>query len=235
MINVDKAVFARLNKKGKEFEILVDPNLVGKAREDLIKGKDVDLSLVLAVEDIFFDSKKGIRAGKKDLMPAFDTSDVIEIAKIIIKEGKINTSSENRTKETQDKWDRLAALISMNAVDPQTKKPIPRKVIEDALHKSMHKVDSRKVDDQLPDAIKAVKKIIPLSFEQRTLQINNIAANLVTPCLNTCKNLGTITKENWNADRSLTLIVSVPASLREELIDKLNALTKGNADIKVID
>ena len=235
MVDVDKAVFARLNKKGKEFEILVDPELALKAKENLKNGKDADMNSVLAVEDIFFDSKKGIRAGKKDLMPAFDTDNILEVAKIIIKEGKIYTTQDQRHKQSQEKWDKIVALISMNAVDPRTNNPIPSASINDALHKAVFRIDDNKrADDQLPDAIKAVKKLIPLNFAQRTIQINNIPPNQVTICINTCKSLGMIKKQNWNDDKSLTMTVDVPAGLREQLMDKLNAILHG-ADIKLID
>ncbi|MEK6886732.1 MAG: ribosome assembly factor SBDS [Nanoarchaeota archaeon] len=236
MVDVDKAVFARLQKKGTQFEILVDPELALKAKEDLKKGKDVELSEILAADGIFFDTKKGTRAGKKDLIIAFDTDDIDVIAKIILREGKIYTTQDQRQKQSSEKWDRIVALISMNAIDVKTKLPIPKKTIEDALHKAVFRIDEhKKVEDQIQDAIKKIKEHIPLSFNQKTIQINNIAPNMVTPCLNLSKNLGSITKENWNHDKSLTLVVAIPAGLKEEFIDKLNAITHGNADIKLID
>src|SRR3989344_7271916 len=234
MVDVDKAVFARLQKKGKEFEILVDPELAVKAKEDLKKGKDVEMNDILAAEGIFFDTKKGTRAGKKDLILAFDTDDAEVIAKMIVRDGKIYTSQDQRHKQTQEKWDRIVALIAMNAIDAKTKIPIPKKTVEDALRKAVFRIDDNKtVENQMQDAIKKIKELIPLSFNQKTLQINNIAPNLVTPCLNLSKNLGSITKENWNQDKSLTLTVSVPVGLKEEFIDRLNAITHGNADIKI--
>ncbi|MBS3115947.1 ribosome assembly factor SBDS [Candidatus Woesearchaeota archaeon] len=236
MVDVDKAVFARLQKKGKEFEILVDPELAVKAKEDLKKGKDVEMNDILAAEGIFFDTKKGTRAGKKDLILAFDTDDAEVIAKMIVRDGKIYTSQDQRHKQTQEKWDRIVALIAMNAIDAKTKIPIPKKTVEDALRKAVFRIDDNKtVENQMQDAIKKIKELIPLSFNQKTLQINNIAPNLVTPCLNLSKNLGSITKENWNQDKSLTLTVSVPVGLKEEFIDRLNAITHGNADIKIMD
>ncbi len=235
MVDVDKSVFARLQKKGKEFEILVDPELALKAKDDMKKGKDVDLNGVLASEGIYLDTKKGIRAGKKDLVTAFDTEDTEVIAKAIIMEGKIYTSQNQRQKQTQEKWNRIVSLIAMNAIDAKTKLPIPRKTIEDALHKSVFRIDDgKRLEDQMPDAVKKLKELIPLSFNQKTIQINSIAPNLVTPCLNLSRNLGSITKESWNQDKSLTLTVTVPAGLKEEFIDKLNAITHGNADIKII-
>jgi ribosome maturation protein SDO1 len=235
MVTIDKAVPARINKKGKEFEILVDPELAQKARDELKKGSDADVSDVLAVEAIFLDSKKGIRAGKKDLLPAFDTDDVTTIAKSIIRDGRLYTTSEQRDKGRQEKWDRIVALISINAIDPRSKLPIPKKSIEDALHKAFFRSDERKVEDQLPDAIKAVKKIIPLSFHQKTLQFISIPANVAGRCRDVCKNLGSVKEEIWGVDRSLTITVEIPAGLTEELIDKVNALTHGTTEMKILE
>ena len=236
MVNIDKATLARISKKGRQFEILVDPDLAVKARDTLRSGKDIDLSDILAVEAVFFDSRKGTRAGKKDLVPAFDTADVIEIAKIILKEGKIVETHEHMQKEMHEKFDRIVSLISINAVDPKSKVPIPRKTIEEALRKAVFRInENKKVEDQLPDAIKAVNKILPVSFSNRTIEVINIPPNQVTPCLNHCKSLGSIEKQTWNQDKSLTLVVKVPAGLREELMDKINALTHGNAEIKILD
>jgi ribosome maturation protein SDO1 len=235
MVTVDKATIVRLQRKGKEFEILVDPALAQKAKDDLKSGKDMDVSNILAVEDVFFDSKKGIRAGKKDFLPVFETADVLEVVKTILKEGRIYTTSDQREKQTKEKWDRIVALISMNAIDAKTKAPIPRKTIEDALHKAVFRInDAKKVEDQLQDAIKAAKKILPLSFEQKTIQLNNIPAHVAGKCLDICKKLGSVNKETWNADKSLTVVVAVPAGLNEEFVDKVNALTHGATDMKYI-
>jgi len=235
MVTVDKAVFARLNKKGKEFEILVDPDTAQKAKEDLKKGNSVDVRSILAVDDIFTDSKKGIRASGKDLQAAFNTDDRIEAAKIIIREGKIYTTGAQRDKERQDKWERLVALISINAVDARTKIPIPRKTIEDSLKHVVYRVDERKVEDQLPDAIKALRTVLPLSFEKKTIQLENIAPNIAGGCMNICKSLGAVTKQNWNQDRSLTVVVEIPVGLKDEFIDKINALTRGQTEMKILD
>ena len=234
MVTVDDAVFARLNKKGKEFEILVDPELALKARDDLRNGKEVDMRSVCAVVDVFTDSKKGIRASGKDLQAAFQTEDRVEAAKIIIREGKIYTKSDQRDKQRQEKNERLVALISINAVDAKTKLPIPRKTIEDAMKRVVYRIDERKVEDQLPDAIKALKTVLPLTFNQKTMEIKNIPPNIAGGCLNVCKSLGTITKQTWNEDKSLTVVVAVPAGLKEEFMDKINALTHGQTEMKFI-
>ncbi len=235
MIAIDKAVVARIQKGKAKYEILVDPELAQQAQAALKKGKFFDLTNVLAVDSVFDDVKKGARTPKKILQSTFETDDVLEVAAIILKEGVVHTTGEQRDKKRDDAWNKIVALISMNAIDGQTKKPIPSHVIADALHATHFKLDTRKVEDQLPDAIKHVKKVIALTFNERTLQLNNVTPSLARMCLDLCKKMGSVQKENWGADKSLTVVVKVPGGLREEFMDKINDITRGKIDMKLLD
>jgi len=46
--------------------------------------------------------------------------------------------------------------------------------------------------------------------------------------------MGTIKKTTWLSDGSLQVEVEIPAGLQQELIDKVNAITKGSGDVKII-
>ena len=59
MVDVNKAIIARLKKEGEIFEILVDCD---KAL-DFKSGKKIALDDVLATFDIFKDVKKGLKEG----------------------------------------------------------------------------------------------------------------------------------------------------------------------------
>lgn len=63
MVSLDDAVIARLKKGEEHFEILVDPY----AAADIIDGKDIDISQVLAIDAIFKDSKKGTHASEESI------------------------------------------------------------------------------------------------------------------------------------------------------------------------
>ena len=56
MVSLDDAVIARLKKGEDRFEILVDPYLAA----DLLEGKEIDILQILAVDTVFYDSKKGL-------------------------------------------------------------------------------------------------------------------------------------------------------------------------------
>jgi len=56
-VNVDEAIIAKYEYCGEHFEILVDPDLAAEFRNP--DGQDVAIEDLLAVEEIFKDSKKG--------------------------------------------------------------------------------------------------------------------------------------------------------------------------------
>ncbi|HDH28440.1 MAG TPA: ribosome assembly factor SBDS, partial [Euryarchaeota archaeon] len=85
MVSLDDAVIARLESHGSSFEILVDPDLA----LDLKKGKEVDISEVLASEEIFKDSAKGDRASPEHIKEVLGTEDIFEAAKVIIRKGDL--------------------------------------------------------------------------------------------------------------------------------------------------
>ncbi len=62
MVNVDEAIIAKYEYCGEHFEILVDPDLAADYRNP--DGPDVAIEDLLAVEEIFKDSKKGDKASK---------------------------------------------------------------------------------------------------------------------------------------------------------------------------
>ncbi|HLC37458.1 MAG TPA: ribosome assembly factor SBDS, partial [Candidatus Nanoarchaeia archaeon] len=94
MVDVDKAVIARLKTSGKKFEILVDCD---KAIE-LKQGKNVNLNDVLATDAIFTDVKKGNKAPEKELEDSFGTSDALEISEEIIKKGEVQLTQDHMNK-----------------------------------------------------------------------------------------------------------------------------------------
>jgi ribosome maturation protein SDO1 len=230
MVAIDKSVVARIVKKGKHFEILVDPEAVQKYKT----GKTNNINEVLVMDDIFTESRKGTRAPKALLESNFGTSDVIEIAKIILKDGEVHTTEAQRVKEKDDKWDKIVSLITMNAVDPKTHNPIPKTTINDALKQAGFKVDERKVEDQLQEAIKKMKPVLAFKFEEKKVQVNNLPAHIAGSCLEIAKKFGSVENQQWGSDKSLSITIVLPAGLLEDFTDKLNQLTHGKTEMKFI-
>ena len=80
MVNVDEAIIAKYEYCGEHFEILVDPDLAADYRNP--DGPDVAIEDLLAVEEIFKDSKKGDKASDEAMNKIFETTDPIEVSKV---------------------------------------------------------------------------------------------------------------------------------------------------------
>src|SRR3989338_6441224 len=121
MVTVDEAVIAKIARDGKHFEILVDADIA----YDLKEGKTVSISRMLAVNDVFKDAKKADRCAPSDVQKAFNTNDIEKIAVEIVKHGDIQLTTDFRSRKIEEKKKQIAAFISKNAVNPQTKLPHP--------------------------------------------------------------------------------------------------------------
>ena len=73
MVSLDDAVLARLEKGGKRYEALVDPDLVEQWRED---SSNIELDDFMAMDEIFHDARAGNRPTEDALMNTFETLDL---------------------------------------------------------------------------------------------------------------------------------------------------------------
>ena len=108
MVTVEDAVIARLKTHGQNFEILVDCNNALAVREN----KNVDMKNVLAAMRIFTDAKKGLEASESGMKQIFQTTDVEEVAKQIIKKGEIQLTSEYRNSLRENKRKQIINLMT---------------------------------------------------------------------------------------------------------------------------
>jgi len=76
MISIEDAAEARISKKGKTYEILVDCEKAIKYKSGVI----TDINEVLVTNDIYSDAKKGLKHSEQDLEDAFGTVDALKIA-----------------------------------------------------------------------------------------------------------------------------------------------------------
>lgn len=226
MVTVDEAVIARYEKDGKHFEILADPDLA----YDLKEGKTISLSRMLAVNIIFTDAKKGTKAGESDLLKIFDSHDVEKIAETIVKKGEIQLTTEFRRKKTEEKKKQIANFISKNAINPQTRLPHPPDRILSALESVKISIDPFKTaEQQVGDVVKALKHVMPISFEELTFSVE-IPAQYSSRCYGILKEFNA--KSQYLSNGSLTAKVTIPAGLKENLFRKINAICEGNARIE---
>ncbi len=211
-------VEARLKVKGKHYEIIVDLNEALKVKV----GKG-NITAALQSNNIFYDTKKGNIAAQKDLLEAFNTSDIYEIAKKIILLGEVQKTQEFRDEEREKKIKQLIALIVKNATD-QHGKPYTEERIRTALQESRYTIDNRPLEQQLNDAMHKLKEIIPIKIETKRIK-------LTIPAQYTGKVYGLLTEnkesEEWLTNGDLQVIMNIPAANIIDFYEKINAITHG--------
>ena len=143
MVTLEDAVIARLEYYGERFEILVDPDLAS----DFKRGEDIKIEEILAVEEVFKDAKKGDKASEEAMNKAFDTTDPLEAATIIIRKGQVQLTAQQRRDMQEDKRKMVVAKIARDAINPQTKLPHPARRIEIAMEEAKVRIDPFKSVD----------------------------------------------------------------------------------------
>ncbi len=224
------AVVVSLKKGPNRFELFVDPDLAFKYR----RGEEVPLEDILKSYIVYEDARRGDHASESLFEDAFGSSEIFEIAPQIIKKGEFKLTHEQRVQLVHEKTETIVNHIAKRAMNPQTGHPHPPDRIRQALEEAKVQVDPFiNVDEQIPNVVKALRVIIPISFESVKLQITIPAAHSGKG-YNLVSNAGVIKSESWNLDGSWTGLVELPAQKRQELYDELNRLTKGQIRIEVV-
>ncbi len=223
-------VTARLERGGENFEILVKPQAVERIRE----GKQVNLVDSLAIDAIFRDLKKGLRASEERMKELFGTDDPIKVAETIIKKGDIHLSTEQRRALQELKRKQIVSHIAANAINPQTGTPHPPQRIEVAMEEAKLHIDPfRSVEEQVGRVLEALRPLIPIRIEKARMAIKLLPTD-VGRCYGEIRSYGTVEKEEWQADGSWVGVVEVPAGLQGEFLDRLNERTHGNVETKIL-
>ena len=216
MVSLDDAVLARMEKGGKRYELLVDPNLVEDFKS---KPDSVDLNHFLAMDEVFHDIRGGERPTEEAIEKTFGTQDILEITKTILDKGSIQLTTSQRKARVEEMRQQIVHEIHTQAVDPKTKSPHPKTRIELALDESRYSVDPfKRLDDQVKDALELLKPMIPLSFESIRLAIRvpgsayGSASRILRPYLE---------KEQWLENGSWASVIECPAGMKPDLISQV--------------
>ncbi len=230
MVRTEDAVIARYEHAGEKFEILVDPDLA----MDLKHGKAINFDDLLAIDTIFKDAKKGDEKNIDAVRDVFHTTDTKLVAELIIKQGEIQLTTEQRRALTEKKRKEIIAFISRNAINPQTKAPHPEKRIEMALDELKFHVDLAKpTKDMINDVLKDLKRLLPISLEKLRIAVK-IPATHSGRCSPILHKYG-MQKEEWQNDGSIVAIIEIAAGAKQDLFNELNAVTHGDFESKMLD
>ncbi|MHB8700958.1 MAG: ribosome assembly factor SBDS [Nitrososphaerales archaeon] len=220
----------RLSADGERFEILVHPD----PALDFKFGRNVEISQIVAVDEVYSDANKGLRVPTEKLVKHFKTADFLEVAEIILRRGDLNLTTDQRRKLVEEKRKQIVSTIARNFVDPRTGLPHPPVRIEQAMAEIRISIDPFKdVNEQTKLVIDELRGILPLKSERIKLLVN-VPSQFAAQSFGALKGVGDILKEEWGADGSLSVIIEIPAGVHSTLLDRLGSLTKGNGQASVI-
>ena len=225
-----KYTLVRYQHGGEKFEILVDPDK-GLAYK---RGELEDISNVLIIDTVFTDSNKGEKASATKLEEAFDTSDPIEVAKIMFEKGVFQLTAAQRKEMLDQKLRQIIHIISRTYVDPKTKLPHPAVRIENALQDIRIQIDPFKdAEEQVKDVVDALRSVLPMSSENVQIAIK-IPAEYTGKSYGLAKDYGEIKRDEWQSDGSWLAVIEMPAAMQIEMLEALGKATQGNVQSKIV-
>jgi len=230
MVKLESAVIARLEKAGERFEVLVEPNLA----QSLKKGENVDFNELLASDTVFKDAAKGEEQSDSLILKVLGTSGLREVVTKIVRDGSVQLTTEQRKKMKEKKHREIIEYIARNAVNPQTNAPHPAQRIETAMSETGVSVDPlRSVQDQMPEILGALKKLLPISLEKMKLEV-------LIPAAYAAKSQGAVRQfelkqEKWLGNGDFVCMIEIPAGLKNEFLNKLNKASSGEVQVKVLE
>ena len=216
MVSLDDAVVARLEKGGKRYEILVDPELAAAWKEE---PESVDLEQMLATDEVWMDARGGERHTEDNIVNTFGSMDIADAVERILREGDIQLTTMQRRRMIADKRAQIISHISRTAIDPRSKSPHPATRIELALDELRWNPDPvLSVERQLKDAVAVLRPVIPLSFKTIKLafRVSGSKYGGVQQAVRS-----DVIREEWLENGDWAFVVEIPAGMKGEYISKV--------------
>ena len=200
-----------------------------------ITENDVPILEILEIDAIFIDAGKGMKASSEDLLEAFETDDELEVAKLILGKGELQLTSAQRKELAEKKKRQIITFISKNAINPQTNLPHPPKRIESALTAGKIRIDPYdNIDSQIKRVIKELMSWLPIRLERTKLAVR-LPSEYAAQCYGVIKRFGEIKNEQWTDSGNWIAVIELPSGRQAEFMDKIQSITKGRTEIKVIE
>src|SRR5437870_9954281 len=124
----------RLVVDGEHFEILVNPDPALNFK----LGKQIEPSQVIAADEVFSDSTKGLRVGTEKLKKYFKTEDSAKAAVEVLRRGELQLTQEQRKKLLDEKKKSIVTMIAKTYVDARTSLPHTTIRLEQAMRSEEH-------------------------------------------------------------------------------------------------
>jgi len=217
-------------KDGKQFEILVDPDL---AKEVKMEGKDHDIQRLLFVQEVFEDAGEGERASADELEDEFGTRQLMEAAEKIFEKGKMQLTTDQKAEIRQEKWKQLVNMIARRAQDPKTGNPHPPQRVENALDEAGFHVNwDSNVEEEFDEAIEILRPIIPISLDEKTVALR-IPVDNAGQAYDRIQQVAEIEEEEWG-NNYFTARLTLPAGVLSELMEELQDMTSGQTEMREV-
>ncbi len=213
------STISRLSLKGEKFEIIVAPD---PALNFKLTGKG-DIRKILLVDEVYSDSKKGLRVSSEKLRKFFGTTDVFKIAEKILLEGELQLTSEQRRRMIESKRQRIIAILSKILIDPSLGNPIPSLRIEQALNQVGVSIDPLKPsEEQVKNVVKALRQMLQFKVNEVSLTLT-CQQEESTDLYGFVNSFGEVDQTKTQKDKSVKLMARIPAVLTSYFLEKLNS------------
>jgi len=211
-------VTARIKAKGKHYEILVDLDEALK-----FKAGKGNINSALVTPAVFSDMKKGLHVPKADLLDAFGTEDIYQVAQKIITSGEVQKNQEFRDAEKEAKIKQVINLIIKNAID-QNGRPYTEERLKRAIEEVHYNFDNRSAEQQMPQLLEKLKTVIPIKIETKKIKLT-VPAQYTGSVYSLLKEYKQ--SEDWLPNGSLQAVINIPAGMQIDFYEKLNHVTHG--------
>jgi len=217
MKDKDTEISIKYKKEGYNFEIILYLRKAFEYKE----GKIKDIREVLAVEEIFKDSKKGERASSESLKRVFGTTDILEVAKQILENSDIPLPTEYKRELIEEKKKQIIEYIRRIAYDSKNNMPLTYERSRELFEMVKYNVDINKpVEKQAEEVLKEIRKKYPLKIEY--INIKFIVYPNRFKIIGIIKNKYKIIKENWG--ENYEAILEIPIGLLSEFYSDIGKL-----------
>ncbi len=226
---LDTSDAIRIQYRGeKVFEILVEPD---PAKEARFNDTDHDIQRLLFVQQVFKDADKGERASPRELEEEFGTKQVMDAAEQIFESGDMQLTTDQKAEMRNDKRQQVISMIARRAQNPKTGNPHPPQRVKNALEEAGFDFDAMEnVESQFKDAIEAIRPIIPVSLDEKTVAIK-VPSDSGGKAYNLLQKRAELLEEQWGNEFFYAKI-KVPAGVLTELMEDLQEMTSGNSEVK---
>jgi len=180
---------------------------------------------ILAVENVFTDARKALKASSSDLKKAFGTTDPYRIAEVILREGEVQLTAEYRKKLQEERTRWIVNYIHKNFVDPQTNLPHPISRIQKALKEAKVKIDPMKEpEQQVKDVVDQLRKILPLKSGQVRIVVT-VPSSAWAKARSLLAGQGSILSEKWSDDGAqVTFMVELPIGAQMLVLERIGEM-----------